>query len=155
MRLFHKRSIKLIQPGLQMRMVGAFLGLSVLGLLTQVLMLGAQLTTTATEMPSGGLYLASELPGMLIQSLLLSFLVLLPAVLLIGIRVTFKIAGPLHRFERYLEDIRKGEWPEPCRIRESDQLQDFCGLLNAALESARAQGEAHGRQAEREAHKAA
>lgn len=151
----HKRSIKLIQPGLQMRMVGAFLGLSVLGLLTQVLMLAAQLTSTASEMPTGGLYLARELPGMLTQSLLVSFLLLLPAVLLIGIRITFKIAGPLHRFERHLDEIRKGEWPEPCRIRDSDDLQDFCELLNGALESARAQGEARGRQLEREEHKAA
>ncbi len=151
----YKRNIKLIQPGLQMRMVGAFLGLSVLGLLTQILMLGAQLTTTANEMPSGGLYLARELPGMLIQSLLLSFLLLLPAVLLIGIRVTFKIAGPLHRFERHLNEISKGKWPEPCRIRGSDQLQEFCASLNAALESARAQGEAQGRRAEREEREAA
>ncbi len=155
MKQIYKRCIKLIQPGLQMRLVGAFFGLSVLGLLTQVLMLAMQLTTTANAMPSGGLYLARELPGMLIESLLLSFLVLLPAVLLIGIRITFKIAGPLHRFELHLEKIRKGEWPEPCRIRESDQLQEFCDLLNDALESARAQGEAQGRQAEREEHQAA
>ena len=146
----YKRRIKLIQPRLQLRMMGAFLGLSVLCLLAQTLVLGTHLTTTASTMPTGGLYLAREIPGMLIESLLLSFLVLLPALLLIGIRITFKVAGPLYRFERHLREIRGGEWPEPCRIRKSDQLQEFCELMNAALESARAQGEAQGRQAERE-----
>ena len=48
---------------------------------------------------------------------------------------------------RVLGAVARGEWPAPCHIRESDELQELCGLMNAALENARAQGEAAARRA--------
>ncbi len=143
-----KRRITLIQPRLQLRLVGTFAGMCALGLLAQSLVLGAQLTSVARELPSGGVRLGQALPGILVQGLALSFALLVPALLVIGIRATFRIAGPLYRFEQHLQAVARGEWPEPCPIREADDLQDFCKSLNAALESARAQGEAAGRRDE-------
>ncbi len=136
-----KRRIKLIKPRLQLRMVGAFFGLCALGLVAQTLVIGAVLMTFATEMPSGGTLLAEALPDLLAKTLLLSFALLVPALLLIGIRITFRVAGPLFRFERHLQEIASGEWPEPCTLRATDDLQEFCTLLNVALQRARNMGE--------------
>jgi len=134
------RRNKLPRPRLQLRLVGAFACLCALALMTQAFVLATELSRLAGGLPSGGRALAEALPGVLARSLGISVLLLLPALVWIGIRVTFRIAGPMYRFERHLEAVARGAWPGPCRIREGDDLQEFCELLNAALESARAQG---------------
>ena len=136
----NRRRIKLIQPRLQLRMVGAFFGLSCLALLVQALTLSAQMVSLSRRLPSDGGHVTEALPGVMGYTLLVSFLLLLPALLLVGIHTTFRIAGPLHRLERHLAAVARGERPEPCRIRKNDELQEFCLLLNEALESARSQG---------------
>ena len=145
-----KRRNKLPQPRLQLRMVGAFAGLCILALLTQILVLGALLTRLANTLPAGGRELGIELPGLLTNTFLISLVLLLPALLLIGIRITFRIAGPLFRFERHLESVASGEWPGHCQIRQSDDMQKFCKSLNGALDSAREQGRREGAEAEAE-----
>jgi hypothetical protein len=72
---------------------------------------------------------------LLLEVLLFSFAVLLPSVLAIGVLLTFRVAGPIYRFERYLEDVAAGRDTGPCRIREGDQLQELCDRINAALEA--------------------
>jgi len=62
---------------------------------------------------------------------------LLFMVLGVGIAITHKIAGPLHRFEIYLRALKSGQTSAPCKLRNSDQLQDFCQLLNEATEPLR------------------
>lgn len=137
----HRRRIKLIKPRLQLRMIGSFLGLCTLGLLAQTLVLGSLLLQTSADLPIGGAYLARELPTLLLRAGLLSLGLLMPALLLIGTHITFRIAGPLFRFERHLAEVARGKWPEPCRLRKGDDLQEMCSLINRALDSAREQGE--------------
>jgi hypothetical protein len=60
----------------------------------------------------------------------ISAAVLLPLTLSVGIVATFRIAGPLHRFETFLRAIANGEKPADCKIRRGDELQEFCTLLN-------------------------
>jgi len=138
------RRSTLPQPRLQLRLAGAFAGLCALSLVAQALVLATELSKLADALPSGGLYLSEALPGTLARTLAISALLVLPSLLLIGIRMTFRIAGPMFRFERYLEAVARGERPGPCQIRRTDELQEFCAKLNAALESARAQGVAEG-----------
>lgn len=145
-----KRRKKLPQPGFQLRLVGAFAGLCVLALVAQTFVLGAQLMRFSGTMPSGGGHLAGELTELLSRTLAISLVLVLPALLVIGVFVTFRIAGPLFRFERHLEAVARGEWPGPCRIRSKDDLQDLCRLLNEGLEGARALGAAEGRAADGE-----
>jgi hypothetical protein len=133
--MVHARKNRLPKPGLQMRLVGGFLGVSLLALCSQVLLLAQRLLTLASELPGGGEELRGSIPGLLSQVFGFSLLVLLPCVSLIGVLLTFRIAGPIYRFERYLADVASGGKPGPCRLREGDQLGELCELINAALES--------------------
>lgn len=129
----HKRRIKLIQPSLQLRLIGAFAGVTALALIAQVLVLGVSLSRFAGGLGASGAAFVEALPGLLGTCLAASVALVLPALVLIGVRVTFRVAGPLYRMERHLEAVARGEQPGPCRIREHDQLQQFCATLNEAL----------------------
>jgi hypothetical protein len=130
------RSIRLIRPSLQLRLIGTFGAICGLALLTQALVLGALLNRVAGTMPSDAQHLARSIPSLVLSALGLSLALVLPALLLIGVRVTFRIAGPLYRMERHLAAVARGERPEPCSIRRTDHLQDFCQTMNAALAAA-------------------
>jgi hypothetical protein len=62
---------------------------------------------------------------------------LVPLTLLVGITSTHKVVGPLYRFRVYLTQLAAGERPAPCRIRQNDELQDLCELLNRATQPLR------------------
>ena len=130
-----RRRRKLIQPALQIRLVGSFVGLAGGALLLQFLLLGWRLSSLAASLDGMGGELAAELPGLMLQALVFSGAVLLPLIFLVGIVLTHPIAGPAYRFEQHLRAIARGEDPGPCRIRKRDQLQDLCRWLNAALET--------------------
>lgn len=138
-----KRRVRVPKPRFQLRMVGAFCGLCSLALLAQAVLLGAELTRLANALPYGGAHVTEAASGIVGRVLLLSCGLLLPAVLLIGIRLTFRIAGPLYRFEQHLSEVARGEDPGPCRIRGTDDgdMHRLCDLVNAALARARADGE--------------
>ena len=126
----YKRRIKLIKPSLQLKLVGTFVGMAALTLLLQYLLITAHLTDAATRMPDGGSHLMSLLPEMLTKVLLLSFLVVLPLMFCVGVLTTFRIAGPVYRFEKYLGSVARGEETGPCRLRKGDELWDLCDKIN-------------------------
>lgn len=130
-----KRRIKLIKPGLQVRLIGAFTAVAVIALLLQYLLVAQHLTWTATRLPVGGEYLMDEIPQILMQVLGISFAVLLPLAFAIGVIATFKVAGPVYRFERYMSELAEGRDPGVCRLRQGDELQDLCDKINDAREA--------------------
>lgn len=136
---FSRRN-RLPRPRLQLRLVGAFAGLCALAIVAQTLAMGAQMTELAESLPADGPRLADSLPSALWSSLAWSCALVLPAVLIIGVQLTFRIAGPLYRFEHHLRAVTRGEQPGPCKIRKGDDLQELCELINDALEVARTQG---------------
>lgn len=138
----YKRRIKLIKPRLQLKLIGAFMGLSGLSFLLQVLVLGRRLSEMSVMLPNDGAYLHSLTPGLLTDVLLFSFGLLLPLTFAVGVVVTFRIAGPVYRFEQYLTAVRNGEATEPCRIRRGDELQDLCDEINLTVEAVRSPIEA-------------
>lgn len=133
---FQRRN-KLPKPRLQLRLVGYFLGASGLSLLLQYLLFAHRVSETAARLPSGGEYLMDALPSLLFEVLGLSFLVLLPATALVGILVTFRVAGPVFRFERFLEGVARGEEVQPCRLRRGDELGELCDRINLATQPLR------------------
>jgi hypothetical protein len=140
----YRRRIKLIKPRLQLKLVGVFVGLSALGFLMQSLHVGLRLSELAASIPEGGSYLMAVMPELPIEILLVSFGMLLPLTIAVGILVTFRIAGPVYRFEQYLKSVLRGEEVGPCRIRKGDEFQELCELLNqvtAALREQRAGAE--------------
>ena len=127
-----RRRIKLIKPRLQLKLVGVFVGLSGLGFLLQSLHVGLRLSELASSVPEGGTYLMAVMPELPLEILLVSFGMLLPLTIAVGILVTFRIAGPVYRFEKYLTQVINGEEVGPCRIRDGDEFQELCDLINQA-----------------------
>lgn len=140
----YKRRIKLIKPRLQIRMVGIFLGMLALSLGLEYLVLANQLAALSNNMPSDGGYLMSELPTLLNRVLLLSIGLLMPMTFVVGVLVTFRIAGPVYRFEQYLGAVARGEKMPDCRLREGDQLQELCGIINEATRPLRTESDSNG-----------
>lgn len=136
---FQRRRVKLIKPQLQLKLVGVFVGLSALGFLLQSLHVGLRLSELASHVPEGGSYLMAMLPALPLEILLVSFGMLLPLTIAVGIMVTFRIAGPVYRFEQYLKAVVRGEEFGPCRIRKGDEFQELCELINEATASVRTQ----------------
>lgn len=132
-----RRRIKLIKPRLQLRLVAVFVGVSAIGFLMQSLHVGMRLSELAASVPEGGPYLMAVMPELPLEILMFSFGMLLPLTVAVGILATFRLAGPLYRFEVYLKGVISGEEVGPCRIRRGDELQDLCELINQATESVR------------------
>jgi signal transduction histidine kinase len=86
--------------------------------------------TSLSASPTERDVLMDAIPEVLIQSLLLTFCVVLPLIFLVGVLLTFRIAGPVYRFETYLSQILRGENPGECRLRKGDELNELCGLIN-------------------------
>jgi hypothetical protein len=64
-------------------------------------------------------------------SLILLFVI---TTILVSVRYTHEIYGPLVSIHRYLDDILNGRAPNPIQLRESDQLQDLANKLNSVAE---------------------
>ena len=62
--------------------------------------------------------------------------------MIVGVITTFRIAGPLFRFQQFLESIERGEKPADCKIRRTDDLHEFCAVLNRVSRPWRMAGDA-------------
>ena len=141
--MYRRRLLRLIRPRLQLRLILVFLGLSALSLLLQLSLFMTLLTRAAVELPHDGLLLLDELNGLLVAVFLISFAMLLPLTFLVGILSTHRFAGPLYRFERFLEEVASGSKPPACRLRKGDELQELCTLLNQVTEPLRRREPSH------------
>jgi hypothetical protein len=130
----YKRRRVLIQPRLQLRIVLAFLSAACISTLVQVLLLSHSLSSLAESLPTEGNVVLEELPGILRSQVLLSFLLMAPLMLAVGVLETFRVVGPLYRIERYLRDVAAGTKPPPCKIRKGDELQELCNVVNQATQ---------------------
>jgi hypothetical protein len=138
----NKRRQKLIQPALQMRLILTFLGVALIGLVLQFILFAATVSALAEELPQDGPLLLERIPSYTLAVLGITVCVVLPLTITVGILTTFRIAGPLYRFDQHLKAVARGEDPGECRIRKGDQLQEFCATLNAALRAARTRSSA-------------
>lgn len=136
-----RRKTVLIKPGLQLWLVGVFLGLSALSMMLQFVLFTNVMQRMATELPNDGPVVMEALSDALWHVLGMSFLVFLPLTLMVGVLCTFRVAGPLHRFETFLRQVIAGEGPADFSLRSKDKLGDLAGLLNEATRPLRdAQG---------------
>ena len=133
----HKRRIKIIRPRLQMKLTLTFVGLTLLALMLQFMVFLRTMTSLAVSLPSDHDVLMDAVPEVLVQSLLLTFCVVVPLIFLVGVLLTFRIAGPVYRFETYLKQLLRGENPGECRLRKGDELEELCGLINQATQTLR------------------
>ncbi|MEM7309303.1 MAG: hypothetical protein AAF682_21645 [Planctomycetota bacterium] len=131
----HKRRIKIIKPRLQLKLVGIFVGLATLSVLLQSILLARRLTQLSAEAPAGGDYLVDALPSIVLEILVFTFGLIIPLIFAVGVLITHRIAGPIYRFEQHLMGIVKGEKVRPCKIRDGDELQELCQIINMATET--------------------
>jgi hypothetical protein len=125
-----RRKIKLIKPSLQLKLTAIFVAISALSLLLQAVLFMNSITRVALDLPHDGFAMMNQTGGLLRDVMLTSFLVFLPLTFAVGVLSTFRIAGPIYRFEMFLNQVRRGEKPADCSLRKGDNLQDFCQLLN-------------------------
>lgn len=128
----YKRRKKLINPRLQLRMSGVFVGLATLMLLLQFGLITATLHHTANMLPTDSAVLLRETNPITLRVIGISAVVFLPLTLMVGILSTFRIAGPLYRFHQFLTAVQNGENPEDFSLRERDELKDLAALINSS-----------------------
>jgi nitrogen fixation/metabolism regulation signal transduction histidine kinase len=133
----NRRAKKLIEPRIQMRFALIFLTTAALAVLVQALVVSYLMMATADSLPNDGALLKSRVLDVLASGLGVTMLMLVPLTLLVGITSTHKVVGPLYRFRVYLTQLAAGERPAPCRIRQNDEQQDLCELLNRATQPLR------------------
>ena len=133
----YKRRKKLIKPRFQMRVALCGLGISIVAVLMLMIMVNEALMEFASNGWVDASALQAEWLGILVGKLAVTLALLVPFTLAIGVLLTHRVAGPLYRFEQFLNGVMAGEHPEPCRLRQGDELQDFCTLLNQVTEPLR------------------
>ena len=142
-----KRKRKLIDR-VQLKIGLAFVFTACILVLVHTIVMSFLLLHTSSNMSSGGRELQAEIPTILASSTLIQFALLLPVLLVVGVLMTFRIVGPIYRFKMYLRQLMAGEVSTPCKIREGDELQDFCDLLNEATKPLRKETPAETREPE-------
>lgn len=68
-------------------------------------------------------------PGLLFGGLLVAVFTAIAAGLVVMF-MTHRIAGPMYRFEKYINDIGSGKLYSDLKIRQKDQFQNMVGALN-------------------------
>lgn len=134
-----RRRKKLIEPRIQLRFVAAFACTAGLAVICQALVLSYLLISLASRAPNDQAFLLESIPRALGLGVLITGGLLLPLSIAVGVLTTFPVVGPLYRFRVFMNAVLAGEHPEPCRIRERDEMHEFCELLNEVTETVRAQ----------------
>jgi len=70
--------------------------------------------------------------------ILLSLLLVSPLIILIGILVSHRIAGPVYRIQRSLGTIAAGDLSLSIRLRKGDEMKDLADGVNSLIEQLRA-----------------
>ncbi|MCE9596321.1 MAG: hypothetical protein K8S98_19180 [Planctomycetes bacterium] len=133
----YRRRFRIVRPTLQLSLILSFIGVSTLALLLQYTLFVRVALSIAADRAEGNVPQLDAVGGDLMKVLAVSFVVMLPLTLLVGILVTHKFAGPIYRFEVYLKQVIAGEKPADCRLRKGDELQSLCDLINTATEPLR------------------
>lgn len=129
-----RRTRKLIEPRIQLRLVATFLLLGAISTLLQAVNLIHALNSSALSGPGGW---TDDAPQLVVENLMFGFAVCVPMTVVVGVFVTFRLVGPLYRFRVYLQDVAKNGYSAPCRIRKGDELQELCDALNGAVDRLR------------------
>lgn len=123
----------------QARMALPFLIATFGALLCHVLVL-ARGVSAATEAAGADAVFAEAVASAYYSTTVWTLAIVGPSLLVFSILMTFRFAGPLYRIRRHLREIADGEQPGECRLRDGDELQDLCDVLNRAVARLRGDG---------------
>ncbi len=130
----YRRKQLLINPELQLKLILLSFALCLLTGLVQAAMSAVSFTSSEAYMEAQEAGFRNDLPGLLVDNLLITMGLMFPITMGIGLVLTHRIYGPVYRFEQYLGQVARGEATDICRIRKKDEFQNLCGLMNEALE---------------------
>ena len=129
----NRRSKKLVQPGIQLSIIGSFLAAAIVCVLTQAVAVNLMIRRAAAKLPNDAHLFFGDWPALLTLSLIATLCVLVPLMVAIGLRVTHRLVGPLNRLEKALQGHLRGEAVTPVRVRKSDYLFDLSELIDQTL----------------------
>ena len=133
----NRRTRKLIDPRIQLNLLAIVFAAAGVGIALQAGLSSIRLDQLAREMGTSGQKLVNAKAEILVWSGLHALGFAIPLVGLLAFTATFRLAGPLYRFRQFLRAVLAGEHPEPCRLRQHDELKDLCELLNQVTAEAR------------------
>ena len=114
---------KLTNLRLQLSLTGWFLAAGLFALALQFILTVNRMTDIAMEHAVDPALAFDSARGMTQRALVFAVAVTVPLTIVLGILVTARFAGPLHRFTRFLEATARGEAPPDCKLRKGDHLQ--------------------------------
>jgi ABC-type Fe3+ transport system permease subunit len=127
-----RRTRKLINTKLQLKLTLWVMGVATLTMLFQFFILTTVVSRMALDLPHDSNIFLDGLLETLMRSFVAALAISLSLTFVAGVLLTHRVAGPIYRFTKFLESVKRGERPADCRIRRNDELQDFCQLLNEA-----------------------
>jgi len=134
--IFRRRKY-IIQKGLQFRYIGLVFTLALI----------ASLVTGWTVFATGWHFLGEKLASVYPQgrlvyvvratnlALIRNLLLISPLIFILGLLFSHRIAGPVYRISKTLEDISKGNLGLKIRLREGDELVDLADMINNLTDS--------------------
>ncbi len=132
-----RRSIRILFPRIQ----GRFLTLTLAVIGTSLVVHSAlavwSLTSLVDELPNDGELIQKRIVPIVLRDLGWAFVLTAPAFALLAMTALMAVIGPLYRMRSFLQRVLEGQHPEPCKLREGDEMQDLCMLLNQVTEPMR------------------
>lgn len=134
-----RRKRYIIKKGLQFRYIGIVFGLVIL----------ASIITGYTVFATGWMLLGESLASVYPQgrlmyvfkatnaALLRNLLFISPALFILPLLFSHRIAGPVYRIEKSILDITKGNLTLKISLRKGDELTDLAEIINAMTENLR------------------
>lgn len=91
------------------------------------------LNTDTGRMGIVALFGAGSSEDLLLPSIIAAEVISIALVALVCLFVTHRMAGPVYRFEKVIEDLRKGRLDFSFRVRERDEFQELALALDAMI----------------------
>jgi len=132
-----RRKRYIIEKGLQFRYIGLVFALALI----------ASLVTGWTVFATGWHFLGEKLASVYPQgrlvyvlratniALLRNLLLISPLIFILGLLFSHKIAGPVYRISKTLNDISNGDLSLRIRLREGDELVDLANTINNLVDN--------------------
>lgn len=136
-RSIFRRKAYIIKRGLQFRYIGLVFALALLasivtGYTVFATMWSYFVERLANVYPQGRLmYVLSETNVALLRNLLL----ISPLIFILGLLFSHKIAGPIYRIEKTIDEISKGNLTLKIKLRQGDEFWDLADIINIMTDS--------------------
>jgi len=137
----HKRRNYLIDREFQFKFILKFCALvAAAGLLFMSILYFSVMQSTAVSIVNSRVVVRSTadliLP-ILIQTVIVVTIIISLASIFVTLIISHKIAGPLYRFKKVIQELENGDFSSDFQIRNPDQLQELAKAFNSMIKKVR------------------